>query len=117
MRLPIAAFACFAFPAFATTPYDGVYRPDADWARSWSCIEIGSAGGAIAVGDGRLVGVQGVCDLNDPQPVRGLRATLYDAVCTGEGQNFEHRMLLMQTAKGIAVLQNGLLIELRRCDP
>ncbi|GGL80493.1 hypothetical protein [Wenxinia marina] len=58
------------------------------------------------------------CDLTVPVNVRDMGgATLYDAVCTGEGQEWSRRMLLMQGPDGrLVVVQAGFATTYQRCD-
>lgn len=88
-------------------PYDGIYRPDADWAEGWDCRSVGMDGGALEVRDGMFFGVESACELTNPVTVRDLDATLFDAVCSGEGESYGYRMMLMRTANGIATVRSG----------
>ena len=58
-QIPTGLFALIlaAAPALAG-PYDGTYRPDADWAAGWDCQSVGMDGGALAVRDGTFFGVE-----------------------------------------------------------
>lgn len=61
---------------------------------------------------------ESTCKLTDPVEVRGMRgATLFDAVCTGEGEEWSYRMLLMPTSRGGLIrLEEGLAVEYVRCE-
>ncbi|WP_316302000.1 hypothetical protein [Aliisedimentitalea sp. MJ-SS2] len=101
--------------AAAAGPYDGIYRPDYPGAESWDCRTVGMDGGALAVRDGRLVGVESNCALTNPISIRGMAATLYDAECSGEGETYSRRMMLMTTQDGIAIIEDGFTDMLVRC--
>ena len=57
------------------------------------------------------------CTMTNPTNVRDMGgAVLYDAVCTGEGENFSRRMMLMQGPDGRLVLvQAGFATTYGRC--
>ncbi len=114
--LAACASAVFvATPALAG-PYDGTYRPDADWAAGWDCQSVGMDGGALAVQGGTFYGVESACRLTNPVPVRDMAATLYDAQCSGEGETYGYRLMLMTTPGGIAVIRDGVVLALKRCN-
>lgn len=102
-----------ASPAFA---FDGLYRPDQPWAEGWDCQTVGMDGGALAVRDGKYYGVENTCELTNPTAIRGMDGILYDAVCSGEGMTETFRMMLMQVDGGLAVIRNGSVSTLKRCD-
>ncbi|QBF34040.1 hypothetical protein [Thalassococcus sp. S3] len=97
-------------------PYDGLYRPDADWAEGWDCQSVGIDGGALAVRGGQFFGVENTCTLSNPTQIRDMDATLYDATCTGEGMTSTERLMLMRLPDGLAVIRDGSVAQLRRCD-
>ena len=86
---------------------DGLYRPDADWAEDWDCRSVGQDGGAVEIRDGVFHGVEAQCKLTNPVSVRDMDATLYDAICTGEGESWQARLMIMDTAEGIVTLRDG----------
>jgi hypothetical protein len=112
MRLSVL-LALAASPAFA---FDGLYRPDQPWAEGWDCQTVGMDGGALAVRDGTFYGVENTCELTNPTAIRGMDGVLYDAVCTGEGMTETFRIMLMQVENGLAVIRDGSVSMLRRCD-
>lgn len=116
MRVLAGLVALLATPALAAGPYDGLYRPDQPWATGWDCRSVGSDGGALAIRDGALFGVESRCALTAPVPVRGMNATLYDALCTGEGETWSNRVMILATETGVVVIQDGFANPLRRCD-
>jgi len=104
-----------ALPAVAG-PFDGVYRPDQPWAEGWDCKSVGSDGGALAVRDGVFYGVENACQLTNPVEVNGMTAVLYDAACSGEGETYAKRMMLMRLPEGLAVIEDGFVNVLRACQ-
>lgn len=112
------AFA-FAFAALAPTaqagPFDGVYRPDIEDTMLWDCHSVGMDGGAVAVWEGRLIGVENSCALSNPVEVRGMEALLYDADCAGEGESYSERVMLMAQPGGIYVIRDGAVASWVRC--
>lgn len=114
-RLASLALAVVAAPALAG-PYDGLYRPDHPAAEGWDCTSVGMDGGALAIRDGRFEGLENACDLTNPVQVRGMQATLFDAVCMGEGMRDEYRMMLLKTDIGVTVISQGYANALRRCE-
>jgi hypothetical protein len=104
-----------ALPAVAG-PFDGVYRPDQPWAEGWDCKSVGSDGGALAVRDGVFYGVENACQLTNPVEVNGMSAVLYYAECSGEGETYAKRMMLMRLPEGLAVIEDGFVNVLRACQ-
>ena len=111
------AICCFATAGLAGS-YDGLYRPTGGHSVGWSCqrADIGMDGGAMAVQNGKFFGVENECALTNPVAVRGMQATLYDAVCSGEGESYTYRLMLMKTSDGIAFVKDGFANRLTRCD-
>lgn len=109
----LALMCCVATGSFAGA-YDGLYKPAG---ANWSCAQadVGMDGGAMAVQDNTFYGVENACTLTNPVAVRGMQATLFDAVCSGEGESYSYRMMLMKTAEGILFAQDGFASALIRC--
>lgn len=110
MRGFVLAALLAAGPALA---YDGLYVPEG--ATDWDCQSVGQMGGALAVQDDKLFGVENTCALTNPVPVRGMDATLFDAECSGEGMTSSERVLLMSSPEGLIVLRNGFAVLWTRC--
>ncbi|MEX0281235.1 MAG: hypothetical protein AB3N13_08620 [Arenibacterium sp.] len=102
--------------AASATPFDGLYAPS-DSFGMWSCqaMDIGADVGAVGILEGYLQGVENACELTNPTNVRGMDAILYDANCSGEGETYSHRVMLMRHDEGIYVIQDGYVAEWRRC--
>ena len=117
MRLaaPLALGLGLAAPALAT-PYDGLYRPNYDFAASWDCETVGMEGGALAIEGDVLTGVETRCTLGDPVEVRDMNAVLYDADCAGEGESYSERVMLLAHEFGVYVIRDGLVLDWLACD-
>ncbi len=101
MRFALIATFALAAGTAGAGPYDGVFRPNYDFAKSWDCEAIGTQGGALAVNGRVFHGIGHNCALTDPVEVRDMNATLYDAECSGEGQDYRERLMLMEHEFGI----------------
>lgn len=109
MRAICIVAALIAGPAMAG-PYDGTYGLE-----GWNCEQVGMDGGALAIRNGVFYGVESRCDLTNPVDVRGMNATLYDADCTGEGDVYSYRMMVMKTQQGITIVNDGWATPLKAC--
>jgi hypothetical protein len=67
------------------------------------------------VRDGKFFGVENTCELTNPVTVRGMSATLYDAVCAGEGMVESERMMFMSSFEGLILIRDGFAAEFKRC--
>jgi hypothetical protein len=110
----LATSALLAAPALAG-PYDGLYRPDYPEFSGWDCTSVGSDGGALAIQDDILHGVENQCQLTNPVVVNGMDATLYDAVCAGEGEESTYRLMILRLPEGVALIQDGFVNPLKSC--
>ena len=108
------ALAVLPLPALAG-PFDGLYRPNYDWAKSWDCVSIGADGGALSVAGETLRAVDTTCTLSDPVEIRGMAAVLYDAACAGEGGANEGRIMLMAHDFGLYVIRDGFVLDWIAC--
>ncbi|MGR3636895.1 MAG: hypothetical protein ACU0BK_13370 [Shimia sp.] len=111
------AFGVGLSPALSNaSPYDGVFSPAGEG--NWSCDpeQIGMDGGALAVMQGQMRGVENSCNLTNPTSVRGMNAMLFDAQCSSEGETYSYRVMLMSHANGIYVIQDGYAAEWRYCQ-
>jgi len=98
--------------------FDGLYRPVGEAFEGWTCTEetIGQDGGALAVKDGKFFGIESACELTNPVNIRDMNAGLFDAVCTGEGESYTYRLMLMKKPAGLIFAQDGFAFELVSCD-
>ena len=116
LMFTIAMMASNSISIAYATPFDGLYAP-ANGFEFWSCkaSELGGDGGAVGVENGHLQGVENACELTNPTNIRGMDAILYDGVCSGEGEQYTHRVMLMRHDSGIYVIQDGYSAEWRSC--
>lgn len=110
----LATFLLTAVPALAG-PYDGLYRPDYPEYEGWDCTSVGSDGGALAIQDDILHGVESQCRLTKPVAVTGMDAVLYDAECAGEGEEYSYRLMILRLPEGVALIQDGFVNPLKSC--
>ena len=106
--------ALFLVPTLAAaTPYDGRYKQTTDS----DCGVIGQEGGAIEIEDGIFKGVELQCRMTRPVSVVDMDATLYTMQCSGEGQNWTERALVMRHANGddVIMLWDGYAFVYEAC--
>lgn len=96
--------------------FDGIYRPAGDDFRGWSCADrdIGFDGGAVAILDGYLEGVENRCELTSPQPTSN--GTTYTAVCSAEGSEYRETVTIAPASDGVSLTRNGRTVEWVQCD-
>ena len=113
------ALLCFILSlaaANAAGPFDGTYRPNYDFAVSWNCTDIGTDGGALAIRDHELFGVESYCRLTEPVRVNGMHAILYNGICAAEGYEYSERIMLMKSDHGVYVIRDGFALDLIHCN-
>lgn len=95
---------------------DGVYYwQDSD--PGFGCAESAYAEFQITIEGNKISFVETQCKLGDPVGIRDMaEATLYDAVCTGEGDTWTERMLVYETYDGVALLSRGAARTYTRCQ-
>jgi len=112
LLLPALGLAA-AGAAAQPTPFDG------DWTMGnpANCaIGMDHADFAFRIGGGQMQGIESVCRMTNPVPVRDLGATLYDMDCQGEGERWSYRNFLMLNREGALVMINdGDVTILARC--
>lgn len=116
MRRAVLLLAALAPGLALATPFDGLYRPNHDFAERWDCRSVGRDGGALAIEGDRLIGVENSCRLTAPVEVRDMNAVLYDADCTAEGESYAERVMLMAHDFGVYVIRDGLVLDWLACD-
>ena len=94
-------------------PYDGFYSTE-----NSSCDQnlVGMDGGPYKIEDNVFWGTEMGCKLKNPVSVRGMNATLYDGKCSGDGEEWEERYLIMESEIGVYWIQGGYVMELTRCS-
>jgi len=108
--------AAVLIAAIATaTPFDGLYKLVDG---SWSCNpeDIGMDSGALSLQDGYLHGIENSCELTEPTNVRGMDAVLYDALCSGEGEQYSYRLMILRHEQGIYLVQDDYVAEWHNCQ-
>lgn len=116
MRIPALLLASILPATALAGPFDGLYRPNYDWAESWDCRSAGMDGGALAIEGESFIGIDNPCTLSDPIEVRGMSAVLYDMSCAGEGEPYTQRAMIMSHDFGIYVVTDGLVLDWLRCE-
>ena len=97
-------------------PFDGLYRPNYDWALAWDCKSVGQDGGALAIEGDVLTAIDNSCALSEPVEIRDMHAVLYDADCTGEGGASAGRIMLMTHDFGLYVIRDGFVLDWISCE-
>lgn len=113
-----AALSNFLFPSSISAQsnaYGGLYKPRGAEFAHWDCETIGQDGGAISINGGELWGVESFCSLNNPVGVNGMSATLYDAECSGEGYEWNQRVMLMVAEFGVYFITDKSVAEWQNC--
>lgn len=112
--LPTAAVLCLciATPA-AAQAIDGIFQPSG---MSWSCDpdQIGMDGGAVAIQNGVIDGVENRCNLTQAQP--SGTGTRFVAVCSAEGTDYSEPVTIFPTSDGVRIERNGSTANWTRCD-
>lgn len=111
-------FLCFLAlcPTLAlAAPFDGVYKQTANS----DCGLIGVDGGSIEIKDGIFHGVEVQCRMNNPVNVIDMDAILYNMQCSGEGQVWTERAMLMNSAEAdkLIMIWNGYAFVYEACEP
>lgn len=92
----------------------GKYRPVG---LGWDCGEVGRDGGAMAIEGDQFLGLESVCLLTDAQAVGGHGAVMFQALCSGEGENWRDEYILRRDDWGqLAVLRADAVSLLEACE-
>ncbi len=104
------ALVAMALPVAAMAQVEGTYSLD--------CAAGTMSDGRVTVGKGTISFHESTCTLTDPVAVRGMTdAVLYDATCTGEGESWTRRILLMPASDGGLVrVEDGYAVTYARCE-
>ncbi len=111
----LAATLALTGTAAMATDYDGIFRPSIAAAANWNCRDLGMDGGALAIQGNRFIGVENACTLEKPININGMEATIYNASCSGEGESYSLRMILMKHDRGIYVITDGQIADWVYC--
>jgi len=95
--------------------YDGLYHPEGQ--RGWLCDEpsLGRDGGALAIREGKIIGVENTCDMSNPVNVRDMDAVLYDLECSAEGETYTERAMVARSDTGVIILRDGFVAKWSTC--
>ncbi len=114
--LTILSFAFGLFlPAAATAgPYDGVYKQTANA----ECSLVGADGGSLKIEEGIFYGVEVQCRMTAPVDINDMDATIYTMECSGEGQTWTERAIMMsdKASDGLYMIWNGYAFRYDRCE-
>ena len=102
--------------ANAAGPFDGIYRPNYDFAANWNCTDIGADHGAMAIQGNVLIETESGCTLADPIRVNGMNAILFNGMCAIEGTEYSERVMLMKSEHGVYVIRDGFVLDLIHCN-
>ena len=113
MRL--AAILAFMPTLAMAGPYDGTYKQVANA----DCANVGVDGGALLIEEGIFHGVEVECRMTLPVDVLQMDATLYTMQCSGDGQVWTERAMIMDSAEedGIIMVWNGYAFAYEACEP
>ncbi len=104
----VSALALITTSALAD-PFDGRYSSD-------ECSPTGvHQEGNVEIRDGHISYYESGCRLSNPVSVRGMNAVLYDGKCSGEGSEWNKRVLLMAHDNGVFDIEDGYIRKLSRC--
>lgn len=112
--LCILLAAAFASAPLFAGPFDGLYQPSA----TADCATVGGDGGAIRIDRNIFYGAEVQCRMTNPVDIVNMDATLYEMECTGEGETWTERAMLMTDAEtpGIYMIWNGYAFRYPRCE-
>ena len=116
MRGALALFATLVPLASPAGPFDGLYRPNYDWAESWDCQSAGVEGGALAISDDTYIAPGAECRLTAPIEVRDMNAVLYDISCASPDGDATDRVMILGHDFGVYVIADGLVLDWIRCE-
>lgn len=100
--------------ALTAGPYDGVYKQTANA----ECALVGVDGGSLKIEESIFYGVEVECLMTRPVDINDLNATIYHMECSGEGQTWTERAMIMPDAEetGIYMIWNGYAFRYQRCE-
>ena len=111
MRTIIFMLLLFMVSGVHAGQFDGKYRLN----KQWDCKSVGMDGGAMEIRGGKLHGVESLCLMTNPTKIRGMDAVLYDLKCSGEGETWSDRLMLLKQKNGIYHIRNGWVSKWERC--
>jgi len=111
----LIALTLLAAPAVADT-YDGRYF----WRGGdpvTACDPDVYNDGSITIDGPQISFIESSCQLTKPTALRDMpEGTLFDAICSGEGDTWTERMMVYKTFDGVAVISRGAVRTYTRCQ-
>jgi hypothetical protein len=111
MRIMIATTIALIATIANASQFDGKYRLN----QHWDCKIVGMDGGAIRISGTKFEEVESSCSMTRPTKVRDMDAVLYDLNCSGEGETWSERVMIMKQQNGIAIIRRGSVGEWQLC--
>jgi hypothetical protein len=110
--------------AVMATPAMSDILSDAGGLYKWGTAEFGATCTAVdydnadlEIRGNSISFIETNCKLSNPTMLRDMpEGMLYDAVCSGEGDVWQERMMIYKTYDGIAVISRGAVRPYRRCE-
>jgi len=98
----------------AAGPFDGVYKQTANA----ECGLVGVDGGSLKIENNIFYGVEVECRMTSPVDIVDMDATLYEMQCSGEGETWTERAMLMPDAEktGLYMVWSGYAFRYQRCE-
>lgn len=73
--------------------------------------------GRVTISGDAITFIETTCALTNETPIRDMaEGTLFDMVCSGEGEEWTERVFIYQTFDGVAVLSRGVARTYQRCE-
>jgi len=115
--LPLVLATLISTSANAT-PFAGIYRPDYPEFTNWSCRadQVGMDGGAVAILNNQILGVENTCDMDNPRPLTDQKGMAYTLTCAGEGETYRETAEITRTPTGIRINRSGGASDWIKCD-
>ena len=111
-------FSCalaFVLPTVVLSgPYDGLYKQTVHS----ECALVGVEGGTLKIAESIFHGVEMECRMTNPVDINDMDATIYQMECSGAGQTWTERSILMNDAEtdGLIMVWNGYAFRYERCE-
>lgn len=107
-------FGIFLPGITAAGPYDGVFKQNANA----ECALVGVDGGSLKIEENIFYGVEVECRMTLPVDINDMDATIYTMECSGEGQTWTERAILMNDAEkdGVLMIWDGYAFRYDRCE-
>ncbi len=112
--LTLAVFCLLTPGQGQAGPYDGVYKQTANA----ECSLVGADGGSLKIAESIFYGVEVECRMTNPVDINDMDATIYTMECSGEGQTWTERAIMMIDAQdpGIYMIWDGYAFRYDLCE-